>query len=133
MLAMGAFAAGQAHAFEGFGALQLPDSGIGAYMVSAEANALATGARRAMCDYPLSTYATQASVILVASQISTHACVARAWHQVRARLSNSRNGLTRAKEARLNLAPSVATCGLLFLVVAFLSYGDTALADRFAN
>eukprot|EP00965_Chrysotila_dentata_P029538 982070-Pleurochrysis_carterae.AAC.1 len=92
-MAIGAFAAGHAHAFEGFGALQLPDSGIGAYMVFAEAKAIATGARRAVCDYPLSTYATLASVILVASQPSTHACVAHAWRQMRAGLRSIRNCL----------------------------------------
>eukprot|EP00965_Chrysotila_dentata_P034569 1151193-Pleurochrysis_carterae.AAC.1 len=73
-MAMGAFAAGHAHAFEGFGDLHLPDGGIGNNMASAEAKAIATGVRRAMCDYPLSTYAALASVILVASQPSTHAC-----------------------------------------------------------
>eukprot|EP00965_Chrysotila_dentata_P017252 572552-Pleurochrysis_carterae.AAC.1 len=52
---------------------------------------------------------------------------------LRARLSNIRNGLARTVEARRNLPPDKATCGLLFLVVAFLSYGDAALADRFAN
>eukprot|EP00965_Chrysotila_dentata_P154048 5091486-Pleurochrysis_carterae.AAC.1 len=73
-MAMGAFAAGHAHAFEGFIDQQLPNGGIGNYFASAEAKAIATGARRAMCDYPLSTNAALASVILVASQPSTHAC-----------------------------------------------------------
>eukprot|EP00965_Chrysotila_dentata_P132848 4392676-Pleurochrysis_carterae.AAC.1 len=132
-MAMGAFAAGEAHAFEGFGALQPPNSGIGAYMASAEAKAPATGARHAMCDYPLSTYATLASVISVASQPLTHACVARAFQQMMTRFSNIRNGLAPTMEARRNLPPGVATCGLLFLIVAFLSYGDAALADRVAN
>eukprot|EP00965_Chrysotila_dentata_P175958 5809219-Pleurochrysis_carterae.AAC.1 len=54
-MAMGAFAAGHSHAFEGFGDLQLPYGGIGNYIASAKAKAIATGARRAMRDYPLST------------------------------------------------------------------------------
>eukprot|EP00965_Chrysotila_dentata_P130722 4321969-Pleurochrysis_carterae.AAC.1 len=44
-----------------------------------------------------------------------------------------KNGLARTVETRRNLPPGVATCRLLFLVVAFLSYGDAALADRVAN
>ena len=62
-----AFAAGQSQTFEGFGAFQFAETGIGSIAAGQKTKLIAASARRMVCEHPLLSYTMMAAVILLSS------------------------------------------------------------------
>eukprot|EP00965_Chrysotila_dentata_P261239 6214190-Pleurochrysis_carterae.AAC.1 len=82
MMTLVAFAAGRVQTFEGFEALQLAESELGATAAFQKTKVVTAGARRMICDHPLLSYNVMAAVVLLSSQPTTHARLANLWRAV---------------------------------------------------
>eukprot|EP00965_Chrysotila_dentata_P246004 6206906-Pleurochrysis_carterae.AAC.2 len=98
-------------------------------MAFQDTKAIAVGARRTICDYLLTTYAALAVVVMPASQPATYACAVNFWRRMISGMRSIGNSLARAAKMRRTLPQGLATCGILFILVAFISRGDAALVD----
>eukprot|EP00965_Chrysotila_dentata_P023817 789219-Pleurochrysis_carterae.AAC.1 len=125
-----AFAAGLAQTFEGFGALQLAETGIGSMAAGQKARAIAAGAKRIMCEHPP---LLMAAVNLLSSQLSTHTRVANLWHAIREGAQAIGQRFAQAAKARRNLPHGLAMCGELLVLMAFINYGDAAFSNHFVR
>eukprot|EP00965_Chrysotila_dentata_P079524 2622342-Pleurochrysis_carterae.AAC.1 len=133
LMTLAAFAVGSTRTLEGWTAAKLVEDGIGVITYLPNTRAIASAARHVVCSYPTVTYVAMATIIIISLQPATQARMANAWRSTIDGAYTLGKGLARMTQMRRNIPHGVATCSILLAIMALISYGDAAVADRFAS
>eukprot|EP00965_Chrysotila_dentata_P079031 2606253-Pleurochrysis_carterae.AAC.1 len=116
VMTFAAFAAGSAHTFEGLSAAKIVEDGIEAITKLPKGRAFELAARRNVCSYPILIYAAKATLIIISSQLATHARMANAWRGATDGVYAVGKGLALCR---------IVSCSVLLAVMALISYTAT--------